>query len=124
MAGAMEHRVAQRGIAATKEENLTTDKHPPSPRLRWASKMDTNKISGGTACPLWRSLRAIWDRVWKSQRRSYGFRGFHGWEINLEIRKSGKESEQAERTEYWILNSLPLACLASFARDGLPFIHP
>ncbi|MDY0144767.1 MAG: hypothetical protein RBS84_02100, partial [Kiritimatiellia bacterium] len=25
-----------------KEENLTTDEHPPSPRLRWASKMDTN----------------------------------------------------------------------------------
>ena len=57
--------------------------------------MDTNTISGGTACPLWRSLRAVWDRVWKSQRRSYGFRRFHGWEINLEIRKSGKESEQA-----------------------------
>ena len=28
--------------AATKEENLTTDEHPPSPRLRWASRMDTD----------------------------------------------------------------------------------
>jgi hypothetical protein len=41
-ADAFNHRWTRRGIAATKEENLTTDEHPPSPRLRWASKMDTN----------------------------------------------------------------------------------
>jgi hypothetical protein len=56
-----------------------------------AGKQETagkQEISTEDKCDFWRdSLRAVRDRERKGQRRSYGFRGFHGWKTHLKIWK-------------------------------------